>query len=303
MNICVIAQPSSWYVADLKRAASRHGDQILVTQFSEITGQVGIESDQFGPHKTDQIDLVLVRSMPPGSLEQVVFRMNAIQQFAVQTQIPIVNAPRSMEIAVDKYLCLCKLASARLPVPQSRVSQKSELAMEHFFELDSNVVVKPIFGGEGRGVMRIDCEDLAWRTFKTLERSNSVIYLQQFIEADQRDTRILLIGDEHFVMQRHNPDDWRSNVSRGAKTYPAQASESQLQLARRAAEACGCVIAGIDLITDQKNQQDYILEVNAVPGWQALGQCLDVDIADHVLNFCRTVVEQSQPKARARDLK
>jgi len=48
-------------------------------------------------------DALLVRSMPPGSLEQVVFRMDALARVE-QQGTPVLNPPRALEIAIDKYL-------------------------------------------------------------------------------------------------------------------------------------------------------------------------------------------------------
>ena len=54
--------------------------------------------------------------MPPGSLEQVVFRMDALHGVAA-AGVPVWNPPRAVEAAVDKYLALAKLDQAGLPVP------------------------------------------------------------------------------------------------------------------------------------------------------------------------------------------
>ena len=61
-------------------------------------------------------DGVLVRMMPPGSLEQVVFRMDALHRIAA-AGIPVLNPPRAVEAAVDKYLTLSLLERAGIPVP------------------------------------------------------------------------------------------------------------------------------------------------------------------------------------------
>ena len=54
------------------------------------------------------VDGVLVRMMPPGSLEQVVFRMDALHRVAA-AGVPVLNPPRAVEAAVDKYLTLALL--------------------------------------------------------------------------------------------------------------------------------------------------------------------------------------------------
>ena len=57
------------------------------------------------------LDGVLVRMMPPGSLEQVVFRMDALHRVAA-AGVPVLNPPRAVEAAVDKYLTLALLEQA-----------------------------------------------------------------------------------------------------------------------------------------------------------------------------------------------
>ena len=115
-------------------------------------------------------DGVLVRMMPPGSLEQVVFRMDALHRVAA-AGVPVLNPPRAVEAAVDKYLTLALLEAAGLPVPPTWAGQGVTDALTAFDALGGDVVVKPLFGSEGRGLIRISDKELAWRTFHALERS------------------------------------------------------------------------------------------------------------------------------------
>ena len=55
-----------------------------------------------GDFDLSRADAVLVRTMPPGSLEQVVFRMDLLARLEA-AGIPVVNPPRAIEAAVDKY--------------------------------------------------------------------------------------------------------------------------------------------------------------------------------------------------------
>ena len=52
-----------------------------------------------------------MRMMPPGSLEQVVFRMDALHRVAA-AGVPVLNPPRAVEAAVDKYLTLALIEAA-----------------------------------------------------------------------------------------------------------------------------------------------------------------------------------------------
>ncbi len=119
----------------------------------------------------------------------------------------------------------------------------------------------------------------------------AVLYLQEFIAHDGYDVRVLAIGEKLWAMRRRNSLDWRTNVSRGATAEPVGLDDEMVEMARRAAAAIGAPVAGIDLLPGRDGTL-YAIEVNAVPGWQALSRVLHVDVARHMLEFVRTQVNQ-----------
>jgi len=219
--------------------------------------------------------------MPPGSLEQVVFRMNALARLEA-SGLPVINSASSLETAIDKYLSAAKLVTLEVPMPRTIACQTVDDALRAFESLGCDIVMKPVFGGEGRGITRISDPDLALRAFKMLAQMNAVILLQQYIPHDGFDIRLLVVGGCVFGMKRVNPHDWRTNVSRGAATERLTVDDRLDRLARQAADEIGALIAGVDVLPGQDGQH-YLLEVNAVPGWKALSQTIGIDIAAEVL--------------------
>lgn len=238
---------------------------------------------QIGSADLAAADCVLVRSMPPGSLEQVVFRMDALATLEAAGTL-VVNPPKAIEAAVDKYLTTSRLARAGLAVPRTIACQTAEAALRAFAVLGGDVVMKPIFGGEGRGIARLADESLALRAFKLIESLGGVIYLQEFIEHEGFDIRILWIGDRPLAMRRRSELDWRTNVSRGATAEAYEPTHGELDLARRAADAVGAPLAGVDLLPARDGRL-LALEVNAVPGWRALARATGQDVSRLVLNW------------------
>ena len=112
--------------------------------------------------------------MPPGSLEQVVFRMDLLHRLQARGAV-VLNPPAAVETCVDKYLASARLAAAGLLVPPTAVCQHADAALEAFAALGGNVVVKPLFGSEGRGMVRVSDPETAWRVFRTLERTGAVL--------------------------------------------------------------------------------------------------------------------------------
>jgi ribosomal protein S6--L-glutamate ligase len=277
MRIAILSGGAGWHVRDLVRAAGEQGHAAEVLDFRRLHARVAA-----GAAPLDGFDAVIVRTMPPGSLEQVVFRMDLLHQ-AQQRGVAVMNPARSLEICIDKYLATAKLEAAGLPVPATAVCQTADDAMEALAQLGGDIVAKPLFGSEGRGMVRIDDADIAWRTFRTLERTDCVLYLQQFIRHPGWDLRVFVLGGEvRAAMRRHARGGWRTNVAQGGRAEAVAVTREQASLALRAAEACGTVAAGVDLLPGPGGEW-FVLEVNAVPGWRALAPVTGIDVAAEIV--------------------
>jgi tetrahydromethanopterin:alpha-L-glutamate ligase len=291
-SLIALVSGSGWHVADLHRAAERLDVRLHAVPFPEISASVGMgwgePTIRAGGRDLLKSDGVLVRMMPPGSLEQVVFRMDALHRVASKG-IPILNPPRAVEAAVDKYLTLALLAAADLPVPATWAGESATEALTAFDELGGDVVVKPLFGSEGRGLVRVSNRELAWRTFHALERLGAVLYVQRFIRHPGHDFRIFVLkGSVLGSMRRHaTPGEWRTNVSLGGRAEPCPLEAEAERLAIRAARALGAEIAGVDLIPDLDRDRLTVLEVNAVPGWRALSRVTKIDVGSAILAALR----------------
>jgi ribosomal protein S6--L-glutamate ligase len=278
-RIALLCSGTGWHVRDLQRAALDLGLDAHPVDFRRISAGVAAP-----PGPLDGFDAVLVRTMPPGSLEQVVFRMDLLHRLHTQG-VPVLNPPRAVEVCVDKYLTTANLAAAGLRVPPTVTCQTADGALEAFTALGGDVVVKPLFGSEGRGMVRVSDPELAWRTFRTLERTGGVLYLQQFIRHPGWDLRAFVLGDRILTaMRRHANGDWRTNVAQGGTGEPTRLSGEEERLALRAARVVGAPVAGVDLLPGPDGEY-YVIEVNAVPGWRALAPVTGIDVAREVLRF------------------
>lgn len=293
LRIAVLTSPESWYFRDLCRA----GDgvhELTAVSFKDLNSGIGARGAQFRSGDVDlgAFDALIVRSMPAGSLEQIVFRMNALAQLDA-SGVAVVNPPRAMETAIDKYLSTARLQQAGLQVPETIACQTLDDGFAAFDELGGDVVVKPLFGSEGRGIFRLSDREAAHRVLRSLEQVQAVLYLQRYIEHEGCDYRVLVIGKQMLAMRRSNPRDWRTNVSRGASAEAIDLTPEWESLARRAAEAVGAPVAGVDLLPGRDGQL-YVLEVNAVPGWRAIAGATGVDVAAAILGFTARLVNGSR---------
>lgn len=276
MHLAILGA-DGWHTRDLLRAAAEYKVRADTIDFRNLTAGVSADGDSL-----NSFDAVLVRTMPAGSLEQVVFRMDVLHR-AQARGVRVVNPPLALESCIDKYLATAKLEAAGLNVPPTMACQRADDALAAFERLGGDVIVKPLFGSEGRGMVRVSDPEIAWRTLHALDRTGCVIYLQQFVPHPGWDLRVFVLGGRILAaMRRYARDDWRTNVAQGGRAEPVMCSDREAELALRAAAAVGAEVAGVDLLPGPAGEL-FVLEVNGVPGWRALGPACGVDVATEIV--------------------
>lgn len=285
---------AGWHVRDLARAAEDRRHEFIVCAWPRLSGNVGTNGPvaRDGEVVLDEADVVMPRTMPAGTLEQIVFRMDLVQRLE-GAGILVVNGPRSVEVAVDKYLALTRMQEAGLPVPPTIVCQHQAEARAAFARLGGDVVIKPIFGSEGFGMIRVSDGVLADRAFSMLDRMGNVLYLQRYIEHDGCDIRLFVIDGRVVTAMRRCGDGFRTNIAQGGTGTVFEPGEAMCDLARRAAAACDVCVGGVDVLIDGRGEP-FVLEVNAVPGWRALTRVTGLDIG-------MLIVKWLEEKIRIRD--
>jgi RimK family alpha-L-glutamate ligase len=243
-----------------------------------IDGDVAVRS-------LEGCDAVIVRGIPRGSLEQVIFRVDALHAL-VARGVTVVNSPRAIERTIDKFLASALLSRAAVPTPRTIACERAEDALEAFDELGGDVVVKPLFGSMGAGMTRVDDRDVAYRVFHALELERAVYYLQEALSAD-RDLRAFVVGGRVLAAIERVGSGWRANLARGAHAQAAELSAEQERLCVSAAEALGVDYAGVDLLGD------YVLELNGIPGWHGLQDATGADVAAALVAHVESTVSEA----------
>lgn len=286
MRLFVLGSAKSWHVQELLAGARRLGHEAQGVDFCRLRARLGNGGRTLAAAATDlmEADAVLVRGVPAGNLEQIVFRMDALHQLEA-AGVPVINPARAIETCVDKYLATARLAAAGLPVPRTIVCEALEDGLAAFEELGGDVVIKPLFGSEGRGILRATSEALAYRILWTLFKLPTILYLQEFVPHPGHDVRAFVIGDRVVAaMKRSASGDFRTNVAQGGKFEPYSLPAAWSDLARRAAAAVGALVAGVDLLPDERGEP-LVVEVNSAPGFRALAETTPLDLPAAIMAF------------------
>jgi RimK family alpha-L-glutamate ligase len=290
VNVSILSVRAGWHTDELLRALSERGHVGVVVPYEGLIARVG----GVGGLRSEGIplfeaDAVLARIIPSGSLEQIIYRVDALH-WLEERGVPVINSPRAIERAVDKFYTSALLHEAGLPTVETVVCERAGDAVAAVREF-GDAVIKPIFGSMGHGLMRVSDPDVAFRVAKTLETTRAVFYVQRAIDHGGRDYRVFVVGGRVLaaIERRASDGDWRSNVARGATAAAFDAPPEWQDMAVRAAAAIEADYAGVDLL-QARDGRVYVLEVNGIPGWEGLQSATGVDVAGAIVEHVTTRV-------------
>jgi RimK family alpha-L-glutamate ligase len=278
MRVAVVGSTGGWHAERLERAFAARGHACVfapVTRMvSRVEGGISVRGRDVA---LEACDLVIVRGIPRGSLEQIVYRVDALHAL-VAAGVRVVNDPFAIERAIDKFLASALVAAAGVPTPRTVACERAEDALEAFDSLGGDVIVKPLFGSMGFGMARVEDRDVAARVFRALEIERAVYYLQETVPHDGVDVRAVVVGGSVIAAIERVGEGWRANLARGARARPIALDAERAELCVRAAAALGVDYAGVDLLRSAEGG-DVVLEVNAIPGWHGVETATGVDVA------------------------
>jgi RimK family alpha-L-glutamate ligase len=287
MHVAILSAQTGWHTDELCRALADRGHAGVVVPYEGLVAQIGGRAE--GPPLRSlgvsllHSDAVLARIIPGGSLEQVIYRVDALH-WIEDRGVMVINSPRAIERSVNKFYTTALLHEAGLPTPETVVCEQTDEVMPAIRRM-GEVVIKPIFGSLGHGMVRVSDPEVARRIVRSLEQTRTVFYVQRAIDHGGRDIRVFVVGGTVLgAIERRAPEgEWRTNVAIGGTARPFDLPADWAQLALRAADAVGTDYAGVDLLPSRDGTV-YVLEVNGIPGWEGLQRATGIDVAGAIVD-------------------
>jgi RimK family alpha-L-glutamate ligase len=223
-------------------------------------------------------DLAFVRTVASGSFEQVTHRLGVLHALSA-LGVAVVNEARAIERCVDKSTTTAILHRAGLPTPPTWSAESPAAAaaiLSRETAAGHSLVLKPLFGSQGRGLKRLDAGD----DLPAADAVAGVYYLQRLVpraDGAWRDWRVFIVGGRAIAAMIRHGKGWITNVRQGARCEAAPVDGEPARLAVAAAAAVGARYAGVDLIAADGGFQ--VLEVNSMPAWHGLQGVSAIDIA------------------------
>jgi RimK family alpha-L-glutamate ligase len=246
-------------------------------------------------------EAVLVRGIAGGTFEQVTRRLGVLHALR-EHGVPVYNDARAIERSVDKSMTSVLLHAAGVPTPAAWAIEdraQAERLVLRESAAGRTLVLKPLFGSQGKGLMLVGHVDGRHRPLPRLQGEyGGLAYLQRFVVNAGFDWRVLVVGGCAVAAMRRSSAHWIHNVAQGAACEPALLTRELAQRAEQAARVLEMDYAGIDLLPTAEGAT--VIEVNGVAAWQGLQRVTPFNIAralvDDLLDRRLAAVRAKRPR-------
>ena len=231
-----------------------------------------------------KVDNILVRFIPGGTLEEIVFYLN-ILKILESMNIRVINDAGSIERTVDKLYTSYLLNQNNINTPKTFVMRGSEPSSRFIknYNFDSLLIYKPLFGSQGDNIRLIRGLD----DFNQLDNATNIYYFQEYLEnIPNYDYRVLVINNKDdtniFYMTRYG-ETFINNVSKGATCTREKLDDEVIEMAIKSSRLLNINFCGVDII--RYKDKYYVIEVNSIPAWKGLQEVESKQISDYIINL------------------
>jgi tetrahydromethanopterin:alpha-L-glutamate ligase len=269
--VALVVEGIDWHARMLAQAFAALGVRTRAIRLQscavETQRACGLTIEGFGDRLPDA---VLVRTMSGGTFQAVTLRLGILHALR-ENGVLVWNDARAIERCVDKSMTSFLLARAGIPTPPTWAteSQESARAIARREVAHGPLVLKPLFGSQGRGLKLIRGED----DLPDTAAAAGVYYLQRYVGVEGRDGfrdfRLLVSGGRVVAAMARQAASWITNVKQGGRPMAVVAGRELEELAIRAAAAIGASFAGVDILYGADGHPT-VLEVNSMPAWSGL---------------------------------
>lgn len=285
MKVAIFSDETGWHTRQLQAALRARGATGRCVDLADChvdtqASPSGLVIPGFGgepPHAA------IVRGIAAGSFEQVTKRLGVLHALR-ELGVTVYNDARAIERSADKSMTSMLLKAAGVPTPPTWATESFAVAERIVMResgLGHTLVLKPLFGSQGRGLRQVAFVNGAHEPLPAPERvEGRLCYLQRFVPPQSRpgfDWRVLVIGGRAVTAMKRVSDHWVHNVAQGARCEPAALDGGLQPVAESAARALDMDYAGVDLIPSQDGIQ--VLEVNGLAAWRGLQRVTPFNIA------------------------
>ncbi len=197
------------------------------------------------------------------------------------------NYPLYSQRDDSNFLCM-ELEKNKVPIPKTifKGTNNTELLNQYVIQLKNFPIVIKTYGGTGgHGVIKIDNYQTLYSISDFLISKGIDFQLKEFI-CSSFCYRVCVLGNEVIYTAKRpiKKNDFRNNIVSDKSEF-IEASNPIKDLAIKASHNANLNFSGVDIITCERTNTNYVLEVNCPQDFAIHQKYLDINISDLMIKY------------------
>ncbi len=289
LKIGVVGTTGGWsseHLAD--RVAERTGFRLLI-DMQRVSARFDEGRACFGEHDLCALDGIIVKKVGDRYNAHMLDRLE-ILRYVEQRGVPVFSKPLSISRLLDRLSCTVTLASHRIPMPPTEVTEELNRARDAVRRF-GRAIVKGLYSTKARGMLVLSASDPELEAkLAAFAADNPVLYVQKMLRLPGRDLGVMFLGGRFVGAYARVKGDaaWNTTIHSGGHYQPYEPSPAIIDLAFRAQAPFDLDFTGVDVAETENGPM--VFEVSAFGGFSGLRDGCGIDAAalysDYVVDKC-----------------
>ena len=190
----------------------------------------------------------------------------------VNRLMPTINSFEAFALTEDKFKSNMALNNAGIKTPQFYLCHRDEKDNLRYVmkKWGNKLVYKPVDGWGGVGVTLLESPEALDMIMPFLNSTDQrMLYVEEYIPNDHTDFRVDIVDGEYVACYGRKAAErgWKTNITSGGSVILREPNDEIINIAKAAAKATKCDIAGVDILYNQEKEEYVGLEVNGIPAF------------------------------------
>jgi ribosomal protein S6--L-glutamate ligase len=285
-RIGIVGIPGKWSTETLADAAEQRTGFRLVIDMGRVELDLENKRLLFDGQDLCELDALIVKKISAEYSPNTLDRLELLR-VAENAGVMVFSGAENMLRLIDRLSCTVTLRNAGIPMPDTRVTENVDAAVNAVREYGS-AVFKPLFSTKARGMCIIDAdqpEDTIRTAIEDFQCSNPMMYIQRRLDLSGRDLGMVFLGGEYLgTYARVSQDDsWNTTINSGGRYEAYTPSDEIIELAYRAQAPFGMDFTTVDVaVTDDG---PIVFEVSAFGGFRGALEGAGIDAAGKYTDY------------------
>ncbi|MDC1287678.1 GAK system ATP-grasp enzyme [Gammaproteobacteria bacterium] len=291
LNIGVVGIPGKWSTDALADAVESRTGRRIVVDMGRVELDLAAGRLLHGDIDLCTLDALIVKKISaiysPATLDRLEM-LRVAEACGVRVFSPASNMLR----LVDRLSCTVTLRNAGIPMPETRITEDIDLAVEAVTDFGS-AVFKPLYSTKARGMCVIsqgddeqaDGEQGIRNRVAAFRAENPVMYIQRRIDLPGRDLGMVFLAGDYLGCYARVPreDAWNTTIDSGGHYAAHQATTQEIELAYKAQALFSMDFTTVDVAQTQEGP--IVFEVSAFGGFRGAREGIGIDVAELYVDY------------------